>query len=468
MTSGHCKVIPDIMGRSRSHVDHPTITGTSMWEVPGYSWVGPGIMGWSFGSAQKSCGQSQHHWKVHLGSPITLMGSPRDHGNNHWEVHLGSSRTLLGNPRCYEMIRWECSEAMWEIPAWLGHLCGKSQDIAGYAQASWEGSPRILMGSSRHYRRVSWECPEVIWVVLAPLGGPSGKFQNIQKSCEQCQHGWTSWEGSPSTTGRSIWEVPEHCWVVPGPRHHEKASWEDQVGMARSHVGNPSMTGMSIWEVPGHCWVVPGIMGRSVGDAQKSYGQSSTTWRSIWEVPGYCWIVLGIMGRHYGKLSWECPEVIWVVQHHLEAHLGSPRTLWVVLDIMGSIIGRSIWEVPQCQWVVSGIMGSSGGNALMSYGQSQHGQDIHLGSPRTLVGFPGIMECMAKMSIWQLPGHCWVVSGIMARSSQYLWESIWEVQEYCWINPRHYEKVTWEYPEVMWVIPAWLKGLSGKFQNTTR
>ncbi|KAF9230761.1 hypothetical protein BU15DRAFT_68925 [Melanogaster broomeanus] len=166
----------------------------------------------------------------------------------------------------------------------------KSQDIAGYAQASWE-CPEVM-----HYRRVSWECPEVIWVVLAPLGGPSGKFQNIQKSCEQCQHGWTSWEGSPSTTGRSIWEVPEHCWVVPGPRHHEKASWEDQVGMARSHVGNPSMTGMSIWEVPGHCWVVPGIMGRSVGDAQKSYGQSSTTWRSIWEVPGYCWIVLGIMG----------------------------------------------------------------------------------------------------------------------------------------------------------------------------
>ncbi|KAF9230760.1 hypothetical protein BU15DRAFT_68924 [Melanogaster broomeanus] len=87
-----------------------------------------------------------------------------------------------------------------------------------------------------------------------------------------------------------------------------------------------------------------------------------------------------------------------------------------------------------------------------------------LGVPRSHVGNPS----MAKMSIWQLPGHCWVVSGIMARSSQYLWESIWEVQEYCWINPRHYEKVTWEYPEVMWVIPAWLKGLSGKFQNTTR
>ncbi|KAF9233031.1 hypothetical protein BU15DRAFT_66929 [Melanogaster broomeanus] len=392
MTSGHCKVIPDIMGRSRSHVDHPTITGTSMWEVPGYSWVGPGIMGWSFGSAQKSCGQFQRHWKVHLGSPITLMGSPRDHGNV------------------------ECSEAMWEIPAWLGHLCGKSQDIAGYAQASWEGSPRILMGSSRHYRRVSRECPEVIWVVLAPLGGPSGKFQNIQKSCEQCQRGW--------------------------------ASWEDQVGMARSHVGNPSMTGMSIWEVPGHCWVVPGIMG-------------STTWRSIWEVPGYCWIVLGIMGRHYGKLSWECPEVIWVVQHHLEAHLGSPRTLWVVLDIMGSIIGRSIWEVPQCQWVVSGIMGSSGGEcpdviwAIPAWpghpsgksqntsGLSQASWNGQLGVPRSHVGNPS----MAKMSIWQLPGHCWVVSGIMER---------------------HYEKVTWEYPEVMWVIPAWLKGLSGKFQNTTR
>ncbi|KAF9236953.1 hypothetical protein BU15DRAFT_63564 [Melanogaster broomeanus] len=175
------------------------------------------------------------------------------------------------------------------------------------------------------------------------------------------------------------------------------------------HLGSPTMLMGS-----------PGIMGRSVENAQKSCGHD-------WDV--YMGSPRTLLGspRHHGKVSWGCPEV-----------MGSPAPLGGPSGKSQNPVGSPghhgnvTWECPEVMWVIQ-----------------HYWEEV----PRTLMGSPKHHAKVVQKSY---------------RSSQYLWESIWKVQEYCWINPRHYEKVTWEYPEVMWVIPAWLKGLSGKFQNTTR